>query len=48
MIYLHKHTNGTYFLFADGGYYTLKKASSTSEQEDSCLKYEISGHNFYR
>ena len=28
MVHLHKAENGTYFLFSESGYYTLKKADS--------------------
>ena len=28
MVHLHKHTNGTFFLLAESGYYTLTRASS--------------------
>ena len=43
MVHLHKHTNGTFFLFTESGYYTLIKQS-----ENPGAKFAISDLVFWR
>ena len=42
MIHLHKHTNGTFFILAERGYYTIMKANNNPG-----AKFIISGLHFW-